>query len=190
MHGKTYPLLSKERHSAISFLGTVVMITPFLILLYLSNSDLGPLLRNHISYWRISANLPDSLPSHPVADIAARLRECTGPRDPIFIAMTWTQSPMLFFSKRYLSGIAPVYAPNILTSPEWQELNRERIAKEPPKVIVVNNAEWAGIESSLIAPYISDLIERWKSEYTSVIYRNEYYTILSRPFSAAASQTP
>jgi hypothetical protein len=83
-----------------------------------ARADLGPPVRDWFGDWQRLTGLPDTMAGDPVADIAIALRDATRHGEPVFMATAWTYSPILVLSGRYLTGIQPVYAPGVMTTPD------------------------------------------------------------------------
>lgn len=94
--------------------------------------------------------------------------------------MTWTYSPILVLSGRYLTGLQPVYAPGILTTPDWLERNRAALSAAPPQFLVVAKDQWKQAPAGTLAPYIPDMVEAWRREFTVVRHENSRFLLLER----------
>lgn len=144
------------------------------------HADLGPPIRDWFGDWQRLTGLPDTMAGDPVADIAIALRDATRHGEPVFMATTWTYSPILVLSGRYLTGIQPVYAPGVMTTPDWLERNRLALSAAPPRFLVVAAGEWEQEPAEKLAPYIPDTVKAWRREFTLIRYENSKFRLLER----------
>jgi hypothetical protein len=138
-------------------------------------SDLGPGSVHSARRWSTLASLPASRPLDPTADMAMALRRFTAPDAAIFLVMTPTDMPMLFFGQRYQAGIFPVYESGMFSDANWLARNRDALRASPPDYLVVPEEA-----SNDPAPFMPDLLSEWRSSFTTTLYRNARYRLLTR----------
>jgi hypothetical protein len=146
------------------------------ILLPEGGADLGPIMRNPVTEWRILAGLPYSRPGNPIADMAVALRRLTPPGSNILLGMAPTDMALLFFAQRHQPGIFPVYEAGMYSSPFWLGRNRTALIASPPDYLVMLKAP-----ADNPAPFIPDLRRQWDKEYTVLLYSNDRYKLLGKP---------
>jgi hypothetical protein len=155
-------------------LAAMVMVLPAAAL------DLGPVDRNPVRTWRMLARLPGSLRSNPVADMAFAIRHLTPPGSSVFLVMTPTDMPLLFFANRHQPGLIPTYEAGMFSGRFWLERNRAILRRTPPDFLVVPTVT---TQSEVPAPFLPDLVRSWLRCYDVVLYANERYRLLA-PWSA------
>ena len=180
---------SEKRHGGWSRARQVGAILGFVLLVGVTGGgaiDLGPIIRDQALYWRSIGGLPQSRPADPVADMAAAIRARTLACEPIFLAMPMTQMPMLFFSRRRQSGLFPTYEPGLFSAGYWKNRNSIALIRDAPRFLIFERSSKDG-EAAALAPYIPSIIDRWRSEYTSIVYENAAFIMLARPDPSSAS---
>jgi hypothetical protein len=140
--------------------------------------DLASAWRNPVTYWRTIADLPRSRLGEPVADMAMAILRLTPPQSSIFLLMSTSKMPLLFFSRRHQAGLFPVYEVGMFTSRVWLEYNRIALTKSPPDYLIVPTS------SSIAdhwepAPFMPDLTAVWLQRYTKELYANNEYRLLA-----------
>jgi hypothetical protein len=137
--------------------------------------DLGPLSVHTGRRWWAVAALPASTTLDPSADMAMALRRLTSPASSVFLVLTPTDMPMLFFGQRYQAGIFPVYESGMFSSRYWLDRNRTALTASPPDYLVVPQSM-----DNDPAPFMPDVISKWESQYRTKLYENTRYRLLAR----------
>jgi hypothetical protein len=138
-------------------------------------TDLGPLSIHPGRHWWAVAALPASRPLDPTADMAMALRRLTPPGASVFLLMTPTDMPLLFFGQRYQAGLFPVYEAGMFASGDWLARNRAALMASPPDYLVVPRE--AG---DAPAPFMPDLVSQWRSVFATTLYQNARYRLLTK----------
>jgi hypothetical protein len=144
-----------------------------------ASQDLGSPFRNVVRLWPFLAQLPDSERQHPVADIAAAIRQLTPPHSTVFVVTPETLMPMLFFAHRHQPGLFPTYEVGMFSGPRWLAENAARLEKTPPDYLVLEKT-LDGRVLSLPAPYVPDLLFHWRDTYRTIVYQNEFFLLLKK----------
>jgi hypothetical protein len=137
--------------------------------------DLGPLSLHAGRHWWAVAALPASRPQDAGADMAMALRRLTPPGASVFLVMTPTDMPMLFFGQRHQAGIFPVYERGMFSNAYWLALNRTALTASPPDFLVVRQGA-----NDDPAPFMPDVVSQWFREYRTTLYENGGYRLLAR----------
>jgi hypothetical protein len=138
-------------------------------------TDLGPLSIHPGAPLVGGSALPASRPLDPTAGMAMALRRLTPPGASVFLLMTPTGMPLLFFGQRYQAGLFPVYEAGMFASSDWLARNRAALMASPPDYLVVPRE--AG---DTPAPFMPDLITQWRSVFATTLYQNTRYRLLTK----------
>jgi hypothetical protein len=144
-----------------------------------ASQDLGSPFRNVLRLWPFLAQLPDSERQHPVADMAAAIRKLTPPDSTIFVVTPETWMPMLFFAQRHQPGLFPTYEVGMFSGPRWLAENAALLEKKPPDYLILQRPVDGRI-LGMPAPYVPDLLLRWRESYRTIVYQNEFFLLLKR----------
>lgn len=163
---------------ALTLLLTFVVMPVF----HKAKTDLAPWTRDWGSNFHILRTLPQSRPDSPLAVIASELSRITSPNEPVFITIGRTPGTLLYLSGTHLPGLFPVYAQGLLDSPRWWTLNESLIDKTPIRYLVVDTRKWKSAPPESLAPFIPNLVTRWRNEYTEVLFSVGNLAILKRDY--------
>jgi hypothetical protein len=141
--------------------------------------DLAGVWRDPVRYWRTIANLPESRREEPVADMAMAIRRLSTPEASLFLVMSTSRMPLLFFALRHQAGIFPVYEAGMFTGLTWLTHNRLTLTRTPPDFLVMPQPGSVD-DSGEPAPFMPDLTTTWLQCYTKEIYANTRYRLLAR----------
>jgi hypothetical protein len=112
--------------------------------------------------------------------MAFAIRNLTPPGSSVFLVMTPTDMPLLFFANRHQPGLIPTYEAGMFSGRFWLERNGVVLRRTPPDFLVVPTVT---TQSEIPAPFLPDLVSSWLRCYDVVLYTNERYRLLA-PWSA------
>ena len=138
-------------------------------------SDLGSMSRDPVQQWRLLANLPASRTGNAIADMAEALQRLTPSDAKIFLVMTPTEMPLLFFAQRIQAGIFPVYEKGMFSGPVWLQQNRMSLESSPPSYLVTLQTP-----NDDPAPFMADLVREWRAQFNVTLYENSQYKLLAK----------
>jgi hypothetical protein len=145
-----------------------------------AKSDLAGWSRNWMLEFKIIQALPNSRPDSAIATIAEHLSRLTEPGESVFITSPRTPGTLLYLSGNHLPGLFPVYAPGLLDGKRWWTLNEREIEVSGMRYLVVDLTDWESTPPDKLAPFIPDLVTRWRNEYTHKIFTSNNLAIMGR----------
>ena len=118
-------------------IGCVVAVALIVAAAPHASFDLASAWRNPVRYWRTISGLPESRGDEPVADMAVAIERLTPPDANVFLLMSTSRMPLLFFAQRHQPGLFPVYEAGMFSGPTWLAHNRIALEQTPPDYLVV-----------------------------------------------------
>ena len=137
--------------------------------------DLGSMSRDPVRQWRLLADLPASRTGNAIADMAEALQRLTPGDAKIFLVMTPTDMPLLFFAQRVQAGILPVYEKGMFSGPFWLQQNRTSLESSPPSYLVTLRTP-----NDDPAPFMADIVQEWRAQFNVTLYENARYKLLAK----------
>jgi hypothetical protein len=111
--------------------------------------------------------------------MAVAIERLTPPDANVFLLMSTSRMPLLFFAQRHQPGLFPVYEAGMFSGPTWLAHNRIALEQTPPDYLVVpepGTTDSAGEP----APFMPDLISSWQQRYSRTLHVNARYRLLER----------